>query len=249
MTKTKNIELWESVAETNPKYTKSFDRRGFKGVSVNPTWLYKKMTEIFGPVGMGWGWEIKEEQVLDGHFINEQTRARIHCVRVYVWYKQGEEKYHTPCQFGQTTLVGINKNGLFTDEEAPKKSVTDAVTKCLSTLGFCADIFMGQYDDVKYVGDINQKYGVEAKPATQLNVDDDKLVQVALAAQPDNDFVKSVADKFKQYGKLSDKQRAALEKTVAQNTTKSPKEINRQPDMPESPPVESYDDLNDDLPF
>jgi hypothetical protein len=52
--------------------------------------------------------------------------------------------------FGQTTFVGSNKYGPFTDEEAPKKSLTDATTKALSMLGFGGDIFTGLYDDEDY---------------------------------------------------------------------------------------------------
>ena len=37
------------------------------------------------------------------------------------------------------------------DEDAPKKSVTDGMVKCLSMLGFAGDIFSGQWDDSKYV--------------------------------------------------------------------------------------------------
>ena len=55
--------------------------------------------------------------------------------------------------FGQTTFVGKNKNGYFTDEEAPKKSLTDAIGKALSMLGFSADVYLGLFDDNKYVND------------------------------------------------------------------------------------------------
>jgi hypothetical protein len=37
------------------------------------------------------------------------------------------------------------------DEDAPKKSVTDALVKCASYLGFAGDIFSGMWDDSKYV--------------------------------------------------------------------------------------------------
>ena len=37
------------------------------------------------------------------------------------------------------------------DEDAPKKSATDGMVKCLSMLGFAGDIFSGQWDDSKYV--------------------------------------------------------------------------------------------------
>lgn len=39
------------------------------------------------------------------------------------------------------------------DEDAPKKSVTDALVKCASYLGFAGDIFSGRWDDSKYVAE------------------------------------------------------------------------------------------------
>jgi hypothetical protein len=37
------------------------------------------------------------------------------------------------------------------DDEAPKKAMTDALTKAMSHLGMSADIFLGKFDDNKYV--------------------------------------------------------------------------------------------------
>ena len=37
------------------------------------------------------------------------------------------------------------------DDEAPKKAMTDALTKGLSHFGCDADIFLGQWDNNKYV--------------------------------------------------------------------------------------------------
>jgi hypothetical protein len=44
-----------------------------------------------------------------------------------------------------------SKDKLVVDEDAPKKSVTDALVKCASYLGFAGDIFSGMWDDSKYV--------------------------------------------------------------------------------------------------
>ena len=43
------------------------------------------------------------------------------------------------------------------DEDAAKSAVTDALTKCLSYLGFNADVFLGKYDDNKYVQNLRQE--------------------------------------------------------------------------------------------
>jgi len=153
-----NLRIWDQVQATDPVYTKSFHRGGgFSGTSINATYNVRKATQVFGPMGIGWGVEIAQEDFLDGgvigDFNGEPVKSVIHRVLVKLWYlldgKRGEVQH-----FGQTTFIGKNKHGIFTDEEASKKSLTDGTTKCLSMLGFGADIFMGLYDDVNYVEDV-----------------------------------------------------------------------------------------------
>lgn len=54
--------------------------------------------------------------------------------------------------FGHTPFVQKSVTyGAVQDMEASKKSLTDAIKKCLSMLGFNADIFLGMFDDREYV--------------------------------------------------------------------------------------------------
>lgn len=157
-----NMRIWGVVEKTDPKYTKQFSRGGgFKGTATNATYLARKATEVFGPCGTGWGINVVSEEVFVGapHIIEGQVVAHdaIHKVHARLWYivdgKRGEVE-----QFGQTQIVGRNKNGFYTDEEAPKKSLTDAMSKCLSLLGFSADIHLGLYDDNKYVAELRREF-------------------------------------------------------------------------------------------
>lgn len=139
-----HLKLWQQVEKTDPKHTKSFSKAGgFSGTAINATYLIRKATELWGPMGSSWGPEIADEKYVEG-----ADGTIIHVLRINFKYPQG-------CfpSYGQTTFVGQNKNGRFTDEEAPKKSLTDAITKALSMLGFSADVFLGLYDDNKYVND------------------------------------------------------------------------------------------------
>ena len=153
-----NLSIWQAVERTDPAYTKNFSRGGgFSGTSINATWLARRATETFGPMGIGWGVDIVAEDFLPGHVLNEAgEKSVIHRVQVKLWYvlegQRGEVTH-----FGQTTFIGANKHGLFTDEEAPKKSLTDATTKALSMLGFGGDIFMGLYDDQQYREEVTQQ--------------------------------------------------------------------------------------------
>jgi hypothetical protein len=152
------LEVWQRVEKTDPAFTKGFSRGGgFKGTATNATYLARKATEIFGPCGIGWGVTVLNEQFVEGAPLAEGVRAVIHKLHVRLWYvldgKRGEVEH-----FGQTEFVYKNKNGLQTDEEAPKKSLTDAMSKCLSLLGFSADIFLGLYDDNKYVQGLREEF-------------------------------------------------------------------------------------------
>lgn len=163
-----NTALWEVVCTTDPRYTKEFSRSGgFKGTAINPTYQLMKATEVFGPVGMGWGWRIEKEDYVPG------CEGEVnHVIRIVVWYRitpkfvermpEAEPFLWQVCEvthFGQTIFVGKNKFGPFTDEEAPKKSITDAISKALSCLGFSADIHIGLYDSNKYVNDRRAEFG------------------------------------------------------------------------------------------
>lgn len=159
-----NLKIWHAVDKTDPAYTKPFQRfGGFKGTAVNATYLARCATEVFGSMGIGWGLEILDESMMEGAPLDDRgTRELIHKLRVKLWYKQGGQTGEV-VQFGLTTFVGRNKFGLFTDEEAPKKSLTDAMSKCLSLLGFSADVYLGQFDDSKYLQEISAEFDIKRR--------------------------------------------------------------------------------------
>lgn len=149
---TDNLSLWRAVEKTDPAWTKGFSGRGgFKGTAVSAMYLIHKATAQWGPMGGAWGVKIVAEKLLrgaplldaKGQVIGNET---IHQVQIDLFYPGGS----VPA-FGQTQLVTRRKDGFFTDEDAPKKSLTDALTKALSWLGFAADVHMGRFDDQKYV--------------------------------------------------------------------------------------------------
>jgi hypothetical protein len=140
-----NLDLWRLVEKTPVAQTKPITGKNYRGTSPKPYWLIQKATETFGPCGIGWGFEVVNERVEDG-----APGDKVHIAHVRVWYKWNGEVGHVE-HVGQTMFCGTNKKGPFTDEDAPKKSVTDAVVKALSMIGFAGDIFMGRYDDSKYV--------------------------------------------------------------------------------------------------
>lgn len=172
-----NLALWESVQATDPDFTKGFSRSGgFRGTAINHTYQTKRATQAFGPKGIGWGSKILDEKYQDGAPIlhKDQVIGRecVHVVRIELWYfldVRGKDGSFEPRRgsieaFGQTTFVGTNKHGTYTDEEAPKKSLTDAESKALAALGFSSDVHMGLFDDNKYVNDLKVAVAESEKP-------------------------------------------------------------------------------------
>lgn len=170
---TDNMALWSALEKTDPKYTKPYKGKGgFSGTAINGTSIIKRLTEQFGPCGTGWRFVLETEQIVEGHTLKNGDKAKLHIVRGHIEYRKAEEGApvyqmdwnSTSPQFGQTMLVDENKNGTFTDEEAPKKSITDCMSKCAVLLGVSADVYLGLYDDNKYV---NERRAEEAAKPDQ----------------------------------------------------------------------------------
>ncbi|WP_312141271.1 hypothetical protein [Stutzerimonas nitrititolerans] len=162
-----NLNIWESVQKTDPKFTKEYTGPGgFTGTAVNAQYLAMRATEVFGPCGTGWGYSVLEERFdIGGPLTNKEgavlANAQVHTLKVELWYIGADGERKTVMHYGHTPFVTQNKFGIATDFEAPKKSLTDAIGKCLSQLGFSADIRLGLYDDIHYVNEVKAEAEIE----------------------------------------------------------------------------------------
>lgn len=148
-----NLEFWRRVMKTDPRRVKAITGKQYKGNSPQPYYLVERMTEEFGMCGIGWGIRIISERM------ERMTETdMLHVAHVEVWYMRGDQKGCIE-QVGQTKAAYLtNKGSMMVDEDAPKKSVTDAMTKCMSYLGFSGDIFSGHWDDSKYVQELTREF-------------------------------------------------------------------------------------------
>ena len=147
-----NMTLWNSVCETDPAHTKRVNQRG-GFTAIDAMYQVREATRHLGPVGKGWGW--------DAELIFQGTAC---LAKVSLWWTETAKEIHYPLGpvYGCKSMV--DSRGKL-DEDAPKKAVTDGLTKALSYLGFNADVFLGKFDDNKYVAQMNAKYG--HAPASQ----------------------------------------------------------------------------------
>ena len=155
-----NLKIWDAVHKTAPSATRQSQISGRTETSINGTYMFMQATKQFGPCGIGWGYDIADERIDRGAPIqfdadgNPIEYSETHTIMLRFWYKLGDDigsiiSYgHTPSKY----MAGQGDNRYMkVDSEAPKKSLTDAIKKALSMLGFSADIFMGQFDDREYV--------------------------------------------------------------------------------------------------
>lgn len=143
---TSNSELWDKVCTTDPAHTKHVNQRG-GFTAIDAYHQIHNATVVFGPVGKGWGWDYNLI-FQEGTLIADMT----------LWW--GGDKSQVVRQCGARST---HKRNGSVDEDAAKSAITDALTKCLSYLGFNADVFLGKYDDNKYVQSLHDEKREQSK--------------------------------------------------------------------------------------
>ena len=154
-----NTEIWDALGKTNPSATKGFKRAGgFSGTAIKPMWVMRRLTEQFGPCGVGWGLFEPSFQVVPG----DNREVLVYCTASawhgskdnVVWgvggdkvvsYVKANEQYNRPERWEN-------------DDEAFKKAFTDAIMNAFKFIGVAADVNMGRFDDNKYVEAMKREF-------------------------------------------------------------------------------------------
>lgn len=140
------LEIWDKVKQPPKDALKEIRGGRLKGMTdINPQWRLKVMTEIFGPCGTGWRYEIVR---LWNELGAGEEKAAFALVDVF--YKQGDEWSMAVPGIGGNALVAKESAGPRTNDEAYKMAVTDAISTALKALGVGADIYAGKWDGSKY---------------------------------------------------------------------------------------------------
>lgn len=123
-----------------------------KGKSdINPMWRIKKLTERFGPCGIGWKTEIAKAEVITA---GPEAMAN---VVVNLFFMTPDGSWSEPVVgFGGSILYGKGQGDGINDE-AFKMAETDAISVCCKKLGMAADVYWGADADfgTKYEERVN----------------------------------------------------------------------------------------------
>jgi hypothetical protein len=150
-----NRRLWDKFGVTNPLMTEKFQRRGgFKGTAIEALYHLERMTNHFGPMGLGWGATAPQYTT---HIAGSEIL--VYCV-VGIWYREGDGERSQPVYgIGGDYVVSLTKDGdAKTNDEAYKAAYTDALGNALKHLGMSADVYMGLFDDQKYVDSLKRRF-------------------------------------------------------------------------------------------
>jgi len=145
-----NLELWNRVEKTDPKHTKNANVKGNKITSIKPQYQIYNATKEWGSYGGKWGFKNLEL----GYELKEVGLVTF---KATFYYPDGE--------FETINTISFWRDGAKTklDDEFAKKVETDSLTKSLSKLGFNADVFMGRFDDLRYVEDVKKEFSDKIK--------------------------------------------------------------------------------------
>lgn len=141
----KNMELYIQLQKTPSEAQKRIAAGRLKGMTdINPMWRIKRLTEVFGPCGIGWWYEITDKRIEEG--ANGEKKAFVDINLFYKW--NGE--ISQPIQgTGGSSFVSAETKGLYTSDECFKMALTDAIGISCKAIGMSADIYF-QKDQSKY---------------------------------------------------------------------------------------------------
>ena len=177
--KYEGLELWNAVEKSDPKFLKKveFGKRSF--TTIDAYYQLKVATSLWGPYGKDWGLKDTHLEIVN---VGETPMA---IYKATFYYPAGEFEIYN--------AIKIN------DDEFAKKVETDTITKALSRLGFNADVFLGMYDNNRYVS--NTQSNTQQASTEKSEADDlESLKKMGVEVVKENN---RIIAKGKTYGKSS----------------------------------------------
>lgn len=178
-----NMDIYEAVREVPAEAKRTIGAGRLKGFTdVNPMWRIKRLTEVFGPCGIGWKYEPIHRDI---QTFNGETCVFIDIMLYVVDPETGEWSdgiYGT----GGSKLVATERSGPYVSDEAFKMAQTDALSVACKNLGIGADVYFAK-DRTKY--SVNETF------ETKTNLDADKDKKNKMATDKERAYIWAIAKK------------------------------------------------------
>lgn len=139
-----NLKLYEHFRAVPDIAKKPIGAGRLKGMTdISPMWRIKSLTEEFGPCGFGWKYTIDKQWAELG----ADGVVMAFC-NISLYVKQDGVWSEGIPGTGGASLVSKESKGLYSDDEAFKKALTDALSVACKALGMGADVYWDK--DSKY---------------------------------------------------------------------------------------------------
>lgn len=163
-----NLEIYNQARSVPNEAVKTIKGGRLNGFSdINPMWRIKRLTELFGPCGIGWWYVIKNKHLAEG--ANGEWSA---FVDIDLYYRWGEKLSNPIPGTGGSSFVSKEKTGLYTSDECYKMALTDAISVAAKAIGIGADVYF-EKDRSKY---------------TRVDTEDNKPAEPPREAERDTKF-------------------------------------------------------------
>ena len=150
----KNLAIYEQARLVPESAIKPIVSGRLKGKSdINPVYRIKRMTEIFGPCGIGWRYEIVKQWL---ETYGNEVKAFTH-INLYIKW-DGEWSEAIP-GIGGAAFVSMESKGAYVSDECYKMSLTDALSVSMKALGVAADIYYAKDGNNLNPGDSKYRDG------------------------------------------------------------------------------------------
>lgn len=132
-----NLRTYRLVQAVPQNAQKTIGGGRLKGMTdINPMWRIMRLTEIYGPCGIGWKYTI-DKQWLEASPTGEIAGF----VNLTLYVKEDGEWSEGIPGTGGAAFVANEKNGPFMSDEVYKMALTDALSVACKALGFGADVY------------------------------------------------------------------------------------------------------------
>lgn len=138
------MEIYNRVRQVPDEAKKAISAGRLKGMTdINPVWRIKKLTEEFGPCGIGWWTKVTDRWT---ETVGDETCA---FVDLELYVKVGDEWSKPITGSGGSKLATKERSGIYVSDECYKMAETDALSVACKKLGIGADVYFSA-DRTKY---------------------------------------------------------------------------------------------------
>lgn len=139
-----NLDIYDKAKAVPENATKKITGGRMIGMTdINPVWRIKKLTELFGPCGIGW-YYITTRKWFETY--GDEVAAFVD-IELYICH---ENEWSKPIQgTGGNMFAKKERGGIFISDECFKMATTDAISVACKQLGIGADVYW-ESDKSKY---------------------------------------------------------------------------------------------------